>query len=295
MTETRPAHALRIHDRAAVVPFPDPEQHGDLTDDIAAFGIQVPLDILDDGTILDGRTRYSIAKALGIIDLPVRVIRTDDPVGYMLRMALRRRHLSTQQRKALAESLMRLDPGRSDRGIAHETGLSHPTVAAVRADLEARGDVESLSTRTDSLGRQQPAGKPDRVPDPTPDEKAWDDALPDPATVDALDRGMAEAAAGQTVPMPRPARPSADLPVTDAHRERFPQLAASELSRDLADAIAAVRTVRLDPKAWAERVPQMRGEDLAALRSKVANVHRWADEWDALLAPRPLSIVGGSK
>lgn len=293
MTDTRPAYALRIHDRAAVVPFPDPEQHGDLTDDIAAHGIQVPLDILDDGTILDGRTRYSIAKALGIIDIPVRVVRTDDPVGYMLRMALRRRHLTTQQRKALAESLLSLDPSRSNLSVAAEVGLSDNTVRKVRTSAEGRGDIPHVEQRTDSLGRQQPATKPERAPEPMPDAEAWADALADPATVEALDAGIADAEAGRTVP--RPSRPTTDLPMTDAHRERFPQLAASELSADLADAIHAVRTDKLDPAKWGDRVERMRAEDIAALRSKVAHTRRWVDAWDALLAPRPLSIVGGTK
>ena len=47
----------------------------------------------------------------------------------------------------------------------------HPTVAAVRADLVQAGDVENVSTRTDSLGRQQPVYK-----EPTPLEiKALDE------------------------------------------------------------------------------------------------------------------------
>lgn len=288
MSDTRPAYALRIHDRAAVVPFPDPEQHGDLTDDIAAHGVQVPLDILDDGTILDGRTRYSIARALGITDLPVRVVRTADPVGYMLRMALRRRHLTTQQRKALAESLMRMDPGRSDRGIAHETGLSHPTVAAVRADLEASGRLESPSSRTGLDGRTRAVRE--RAPEPTPAAEL----MQDPEVAAEVYAGLNEAAArSETTPVRRAPDPMG--PLTPAHVERFPHLAATELSRDVAVAVAEVRTDRLDPAKWAERVPQMRPEDLASIRSKVAHVHRWADAWDAVLAPRPLSIVGGSK
>jgi hypothetical protein len=39
------------------------------------------------------------------------------------------------------------------------TGVSHPTVAKRRAKLEATGDVEKVSTRTDTQGRQQPSTK----------------------------------------------------------------------------------------------------------------------------------------
>jgi hypothetical protein len=37
--------------------------------------------------------------------------------------------------------------------------VTHPTVAAVRHELEAAGDVENFSTRTDTKGRAQPAHK----------------------------------------------------------------------------------------------------------------------------------------
>jgi ParB family chromosome partitioning protein len=37
-----------------------------LRDDIAARGIQVPIDVDQDGRVLDGHNRVAIAKALGI-------------------------------------------------------------------------------------------------------------------------------------------------------------------------------------------------------------------------------------
>ena len=47
-----------------------------------------------------------------------------------------------------------MHPEKSDRSIAKITKVSHPTVAAVRRDLEKTGDVEIASTRTDSAGRR---------------------------------------------------------------------------------------------------------------------------------------------
>lgn len=94
---------------------------------------------------------------------------------------------------------------------------------------------------------------------------------------------------------PEPKAKKADLPTTDAHRARFPDLAAAELSAEVSRAVAAVRTDLLAPARWADRIGQMRPEDIADVRSKVAHVRRWADEWDGLLAPRPLSVVGGSR
>ena len=281
---TFPTADLHPHPEADLVPWADSDSHADLMADIEANGIQVPVDALPDGTVLDGRTRLAIARVLGMAEVPVRWVEPADPVAYMVRMALRRRHLTTAQRKVLAASLMRTNPDRSDRGIAHDTGLSHPTVSHVRAELEASGDVERLSTRTDTLGRQQPATKPERDP--------WPEALADPETVAAMEAGLRQVEAGQTVP--RPVKRS-DLPMTAAHRERFPDVAAAELSADLSKAIAATRTDLLAPARWADRIEQMRPEDIENVRQKVAHVRHWATEWDALLAPRPLAIVGGSR
>lgn len=94
---------------------------------------------------------------------------------------------------------------------------------------------------------------------------------------------------------PDPKAKPADLPTTDAHRAMFPRLAAAELTADLHAAMGHVRTEKCSPSSWADRIERMRPEDIEDMRAKVARVRRWADEWDALLAPRPLSVVGGSK
>src|SRR5262249_34917106 len=68
-------------------------------------------------------------------------------------------HLSLDDRQRIAAELLKANPGRSDRATAKIAGLSHPVVGGIRRDLEAAGDVEIISTRTDSAGRQQPARK----------------------------------------------------------------------------------------------------------------------------------------
>lgn len=153
-------HDLRPHPQADLVPSMDADADAYLVQDIEANGVQVPLDVTSGGVVLDGRHRLRIAVALGMKGVPIRVVDPDDEVGYMVRMALHRRHLDTAQRKALAATLLRHRPERSDRSIARETGVSHPTVAAIREGLVGSGDVEELSTRTDSLGREQPAYRP---------------------------------------------------------------------------------------------------------------------------------------
>jgi hypothetical protein len=96
---------LRPHERADVVPPIEPDGYDELLRDIEKRGVQVPLDILADGTVLDGRTRLAIARTLGLDAVPVRVVAPDDPVDYMVRAALLRRHLTTAQRRHLNDVL----------------------------------------------------------------------------------------------------------------------------------------------------------------------------------------------
>ena len=78
------------------------------------------------------------------------------------KLNLARRHLDREQKRALIAQQLKATPQLSDRQIAESLGTSHPTVAAVRAELIESGDVEPLPTRTDSLGHQRPATQPER-------------------------------------------------------------------------------------------------------------------------------------
>lgn len=83
----------------------------------------------------------------------------EDPYAAVVSANIRRRHLTGEQKREIIAELLKATPSRSDRATAKIAGVSHPTVATVRADLEQAGDVEKLSTRTDAAGRQQPATK----------------------------------------------------------------------------------------------------------------------------------------
>lgn len=152
----RPGTDLRPHPDADLVPAIAADEHEALLLDIEQRGVEVPLDILMDGTVLDGRHRLMVARTLGIKEVPVRVIATDDPVGYMLRHALLRRHLTTAQKKALAARLIASDPERSDRQVSRIVGISRPTVARVRDDLIEVGEVAEVATSTGADGKRYP-------------------------------------------------------------------------------------------------------------------------------------------
>jgi hypothetical protein len=71
-----------------------------------------------------------------------------------------RRHLTAAQRREVIARMLVDAPERSDRAVAKDTGASHHTVAGVREGMVERGQIAHADTRTDSVGRQQPASKP---------------------------------------------------------------------------------------------------------------------------------------
>ncbi|HZT93909.1 MAG TPA: MT-A70 family methyltransferase [Gaiellaceae bacterium] len=140
--EQRAVRGLRLHALAHLVPAMLPGEFAAFLTDIAAHGIEQPLEITPDGEILDGRHRFHAAQELGWQTVPVHVVEPAEPVAYMLRSALQRRQLSASQRAALAldldqfqtESLVAtLPPGRRSRDLAAQiAGVCPRTVQDAR-------------------------------------------------------------------------------------------------------------------------------------------------------------------
>jgi ParB-like chromosome segregation protein Spo0J len=139
--DLRDVGTLRTHKRADDIPSPDPDQYDKMVQDIEARGIQVPLDILHDGTVLDGRTRLSIAKALGIALVPVRVIDPPDPYDYMILAAASRRHLSKAQVIALYVKSPSWKKARDKHAAGGEAHGSGETTAGVVAEAVGASDT----------------------------------------------------------------------------------------------------------------------------------------------------------
>jgi ParB-like chromosome segregation protein Spo0J len=180
-----------IHEAAALFPEMEDEEVRELAEDMKRNGQLVPILVTRDRHLLDGRNRL---RATTIADIEPKFVeyQGDDPIGAVIAMNIRRRHLTSKQKRELIEKLLKMQPDKSDRQIAAMTGTSHPTVASVREDLEESGDVEESSTRTDSLGRQQPASKPERPWEPGErielDEPTVGNAPAPPAPIRGLPR-----------------------------------------------------------------------------------------------------------
>jgi hypothetical protein len=143
-----------------------------------------PVTVYYDGTdhwLADGFHRVNAALNAGLAEIPadVRQGTLDDAkwhaAGANATHGLRRTNADKRKSVELALSTER---GRasSDRVIADQCGVSHPTVTAVRAaswkDLPPENEAER---RTGKDGKSYPARKP--IPQPEPEEA--DEPLPD--------------------------------------------------------------------------------------------------------------------
>lgn len=157
-----------------LMPPLSPEEYQELTEDIRANGIQVPVIVDEDGVAIDGHHRQRIAEQLGVkCPTVVKSGLTDSEKRTMaLNLNLHRRHLTREQKRQIVEASLKADPQLSDREHARRTGVSDHTAAKVRADLEESAQIAHFSTRTDPRTGEatQPATKPRPTPPATPDE-----------------------------------------------------------------------------------------------------------------------------
>lgn len=127
---------LHEHPASSLVPDMRLDEWRAFFDDVVQRGIVVPLDVLPDGTILDGRHRYKAALELGLAEVPTRVVTPEDPEAYMIQAAVLRRHLTDDQRAVLALRWQR----RASPGSGY------------RSDLQPLADVSkgSINTRAEA-------------------------------------------------------------------------------------------------------------------------------------------------
>ena len=117
-------------------PMPDlsASEYEALRANIKARGILVPIVVDQDGRIIDGNNRATIAAELGI-ECPreVRHVRDhEEALDLAVELNCSRRHLTQEQKRQLIASEIQRRPGDSDRAIARRIGCSPTTVGSVR-------------------------------------------------------------------------------------------------------------------------------------------------------------------
>ena len=126
-------------------PLP-PDQFAALRDNIAVNGVLAPILVDSNGPrrkIIDGNYRKAIAEELGY-DCPELVhAGLDEEEKRTLARALNlaRRHFSTEEKRAVVADQLRETPAWSLRRTAKMLGVDHKTVASVRDEMHARGEI----------------------------------------------------------------------------------------------------------------------------------------------------------
>ncbi len=146
-----------FHPIACMFPLLEGGEFAAVVDDIRAYGLLESI-VLFEGMILDGRNRDRACREAGV-EPRYRKMTFDsyaDAVNYVISANIHRRHLTAEQKRELIKKLLKANPEQSDRQVAKQTGASHPHVARVRRKLEESGDVETVSTSSDTKGRSQP-------------------------------------------------------------------------------------------------------------------------------------------
>jgi hypothetical protein len=172
---------LPVHPAAALFPLMSSDELQALGADIVKNGLTSPIVLWRVGPsplyLLDGRNRLdAIEMTTG---KPVEVgapslmagefIATDkvivldgrsvDPWTYAISANIHRRHLTIKDKDRLVVELLKADPTKSNRQVAKIVDASHPHVAKVREQAEQAGDVETVTTSVDTMGRRQRAKK----------------------------------------------------------------------------------------------------------------------------------------
>jgi hypothetical protein len=159
-----------------------PDELRELGEDIVTNGVTSPIalwraDPKSPLYLLDGRNRLDAIEMVtgrpvevgapsimageflaidGVTELDGRKV---DPWAYAVSANIHRRHLTAEQKREVMAALIKAQPEKPDLQIAKAVKVSPTTVGTVRREMEAKGDVSKLETRTDTKGRQQPARK----------------------------------------------------------------------------------------------------------------------------------------
>lgn len=146
-----------------VMPPLTSEERAELEESIKLNGVQVPILVAADGTIVDGHHRDEIARKHNLHCPRTVSDKSESELrGLAFSLNLHRRHLTREQRRQIVAESIKADPQMSDREHGRRAGVSKNTAAAVREELEAGGQVDHLDYRENPQGRPQPATKPRR-------------------------------------------------------------------------------------------------------------------------------------
>ena len=151
--------SIRLTEKYQVLPAMPPEQFEALKADIAERGVLVPIDVDEQGHILDGHHRYRACTELGIMDFPttVRPGLSEEGRRIFARKAnMLRRHLNRAQVRHLIAEQLKDTPNWANNRIAQVLGTDSKTVQAARKRLEATSEIPKFDKLVGADGKARP-------------------------------------------------------------------------------------------------------------------------------------------
>lgn len=139
--------AYPIHPAADLMPMLGESDLDALAADIRANGLHEPV-VLFDGQVLDGRNRLAACHLAGVEPTFRTLESCADPVGFVLSVNVRRRHLSTSQLAMVGGRVARslnLDSGRSDETAAKMVGGVERASVAMAISVLKNGAPELIA------------------------------------------------------------------------------------------------------------------------------------------------------
>jgi N6-adenosine-specific RNA methylase IME4/ParB-like chromosome segregation protein Spo0J len=136
--------SLAFHPLANLFPLIEGDAFDDLMADIAANGLQEPIELLGDA-ILDGRNRYRAALAVGAT-VHTRQFRGSDPLAYVMSKNLHRRQLSQSQRALVAARVATMSQG-------ERTDLVEPSANLRKVSQGEAARIANVSDRSVTTAR----------------------------------------------------------------------------------------------------------------------------------------------
>ena len=162
-----------------VMPPLSSDEFDELKADIAARGVMVPVEYDEAGNILDGHHRIKACAELGIKEWPsvVRLgLDAQAKTLHAIKLNCARRHLTTAGKQQAIQKALQAAPEKSDRQLARAIGVSHPTVATARKELEQKGELVKFTSCLGADGKERPRqSKPISIAVAKPDQvaKKW--------------------------------------------------------------------------------------------------------------------------
>lgn len=142
---------LKPHPEADIVPRMRPDEWAAFLCDVSRRGVQEPLLIQEGGIVLDGRHRLEAAEITETTRVPCRIVdlSAKEQLDTIIKAATLRRHLSDDQRAALAA---KLQPAVSKAAVAEHSKLAGKASGASRRGEESNtsangADVLKRDTR----------------------------------------------------------------------------------------------------------------------------------------------------